>query len=194
MPATTSTSSGQPAPGSPRCSPTCAGRRGGGTWRRGDRSQGGSGQRHPGPATYVGDWVGAVMNKLRVVLTRPFMADVVGSARSSFDMAADVLDGGLLLVRVPKGILGDETARILGSFVVAQVWQTITARSRTGEAARCDASLYIDECHNFLTLPRSLEDLLAEARGYRLSVVCAHQHLGQLPRELREALSANARN
>jgi len=36
--------------------------------------------------------------------------------------------------------------------------------------------------------------MLAEARGYRLSIVAAHQHLGQLPRELRDALSANARN
>ena len=35
--------------------------------------------------------------------------------------------------------------------------------------------------------------MLAEARGYRLSMVLAHQHLGQLPRELREAVSANAR-
>jgi hypothetical protein len=35
--------------------------------------------------------------------------------------------------------------------------------------------------------------MLAEARGYRLSMVLAHQHLGQLPRELRDAVSANAR-
>ena len=35
--------------------------------------------------------------------------------------------------------------------------------------------------------------MLAEARGYRLSMVLAHQHLGQLPRELRETVSANAR-
>ena len=36
--------------------------------------------------------------------------------------------------------------------------------------------------------------MLAEARKYRLSLVLAHQHLGQLPRELRDAVSANARN
>ena len=36
--------------------------------------------------------------------------------------------------------------------------------------------------------------MLAEARGYRLSMVLAHQHLGQLPRELRETVSANARS
>jgi len=35
--------------------------------------------------------------------------------------------------------------------------------------------------------------MLAEARGYRLSMVLAHQHLGQFPKELRDAVSANAR-
>ncbi len=52
----------------------------------------------------------------------------------------------------------------------------------------------MDECQNFLNLPGSLSDMLAEARGYRLSVVAAHQYLGQLPSDLREALAANARN
>lgn len=35
--------------------------------------------------------------------------------------------------------------------------------------------------------------MLAEARGYRLSLCLAHQHLGQLPRTMADALSANAR-
>ena len=138
--------------------------------------------------------VGPVMNKLRVVLTRPFVKAVLGSSRSSFDLGADVLDGGLLLARLPKGTLGEDSSRLLGSFIVAKVWQTVTARARAGEGARIDAALYLDECQNFLTLPGSIADMLAEARGYRLSVVAAHQHLSQLPRELREALSANARN
>ena len=138
--------------------------------------------------------VGPVMNKLRVVLTRPFVASVLGSATSSFDLGADVLDGGLLLARLPKGTLGEDSCRLLGSFVVAKVWQTVTARARNGQTARRDAALYLDEAQNFLTLPGSIGDMLAEARGYRLSIVAAHQHLGQLPRELRDALSANARN
>ncbi|GGS97523.1 MULTISPECIES: TraM recognition domain-containing protein [Streptomyces] len=52
----------------------------------------------------------------------------------------------------------------------------------------------MDEAHNFLTLPYLLEDILAEARGYRLSMNLAHQNLAQLPRDLREGISANARN
>jgi len=137
--------------------------------------------------------IGPLMNKLRAFLLREFVRRTVGSSRSSFDMAG-VLDGGICLVRVPKGVLGEETARLLGSFVVATVWQTAAARARSRQNARADAALYVDECHNFLTLPRSFDDMLAEARGYRLSLVLAHQHLGQLPVSLREAISANARS
>ncbi len=136
--------------------------------------------------------IGPVMNKLRAFLLRDFVRSVVGRPDSSFDMG-QVLDGGICLVRVPKGILGEETAKLLGSFVVAKVWQTATHRARLGQAARVDASLVVDECQNFLNLPRSFDEMLAEARGYRLSMVLAHQHLGQLPRDLREAVSANAR-
>ena len=54
--------------------------------------------------------------------------------------------------------------------------------------------MYIDEAHNVLNLAGSVTDMLAEARGYRLSLVLAHQDLAQLPRETVLALSANARN
>jgi len=137
--------------------------------------------------------IGPLLNKLRAFLLRDYVRGTVASAASSFDMAA-VLDGGLLLARVPKGILGEDTARLLGSFVVAQVWQAATHRARLGQPARVDAALYVDECQNFLTLPRSFDEMLAEARGYRLSLVLAHQHLAQLPRDLREGISANARS
>ena len=136
--------------------------------------------------------IGPLMNKLRAFLLRDFVRQVVGRPDSSFDMG-EVLDGGVCLVRVPKGILGEDTARLLGCFVVAKVWQTATHRARLGQAARVDASLVVDECQNFLHLPRSFDEMLAEARGYRLSMVLAHQHLGQLPKELRETVSANAR-
>jgi energy-coupling factor transporter ATP-binding protein EcfA2 len=134
---------------------------------------------------------GPVMNKLRAVLARRFALDLLGSARSSFSLA-DVLDGGVLLARLPKGLLGDDTARLVGSLLVAGIWQAATARA--GRAERPDASVYVDECQNFLALPGTLDDVLAEARGYHLSLTLAHQHLGQLPKDLAEAASANARN
>ncbi|MFI9559137.1 type IV secretory system conjugative DNA transfer family protein [Nonomuraea endophytica] len=133
-----------------------------------------------------------IMNKLRAFLLRPFVRDILGSATSTFDLN-DVLDGGILLVRLPKGVLGDDTARLLGSVILAQVWQAAAKRAKLGRS-RGHAALYVDECHNFLTLPHALSDMLAEARAYRMSLVLAHQHLAQLPRELRQAVSSDARN
>jgi hypothetical protein len=66
--------------------------------------------------------------------------------------------------------------------------------ARADDLVRPDATLYVDECQNFLALPTAIDDVLAEARAYHLSVVLAHQHLGQLPKDLFEAASANARN
>ncbi|PGH46694.1 type IV secretory system conjugative DNA transfer family protein, partial [Streptomyces sp. Ru87] len=137
--------------------------------------------------------VGPVMNKLRAFLLRDFTRRAIAAGASTFDLG-QVLDGGILLARLPKGALGEETARLLGSFIVAGTWQAAAARARTPEHQRVDATLSIDEAHNFLTLPYPLEDMLAEARGYRLSMLLAHQHLAQLPRDLREGISANARN
>ena len=57
--------------------------------------------------------IGPLMNKLRAFLIRDFVRQIVGRPDSSFDMG-HVLDGGVCLVRVPKGILGEETARLLG--------------------------------------------------------------------------------
>jgi hypothetical protein len=43
-------------------------------------------------------------------------------------------------------------------------------------------------------LPRDANTRLAEARGFRVAMTLAHQHLGQLPRELHEGMSTNARS
>lgn len=137
--------------------------------------------------------ISPLMNKLRAFLLRPFVRDALAGGHSTVDMSA-VLDGGICLVRVPKGSLGEETTCLVGSLVVARTWQATTGRARTPQRQRRDASLVIDECHNFLNLPYPIEDMLAEARGFRVAMTLAHQHLGQLPRELREGMSTNARS
>ncbi|MFT7837752.1 type IV secretion system DNA-binding domain-containing protein [Saccharothrix sp. BKS2] len=137
--------------------------------------------------------ISPLMNKLRAFLLRPFVRDAIAGGHSTVDMT-EVLDGGICLVRIPKGSLGEETTRLIGSLVVARTWQATTARARTPQRERRDASLVIDECHNFLNLPYPIEDMLAEARGFRVAMTLAHQHLGQLPRELREGMSTNARS
>ncbi|MCI4066191.1 type IV secretion system DNA-binding domain-containing protein [Micromonospora sp. R77] len=137
--------------------------------------------------------IGPVLARLRAFLLRDFVKRTMRYPRSSFDMGK-VLDGGVLLVRIPKGTLGEDTSKLLGSLVLAQVWQAATARAKTAPDRRRDATLIIDEAQNFLTLANSLDTMLAEARKYRLSLVLSHQDLAQFPRDLLAAASANARN
>ena len=137
---------------------------------------------------------GPLLYKLRAFLLRPFVKKIVNAPRSSIDMGALLDGGGLLLARLPKGLLGEDTSKLLGSFLVSKAWQAATARAALDLEARRDATLYVDECQNYLSLPRSFDEVLAEARKYRLSLVLAHQNLAQLPRSLAEAISANARN
>ncbi|WP_301174579.1 type IV secretory system conjugative DNA transfer family protein [Actinomadura geliboluensis] len=138
--------------------------------------------------------IGPVMNKLRAVLLRPFVHQALSATGSTVDLARHLDHGGLVLARLPKGVLGEDAARLMGSLLLAHTWQGITRRAALPEHERPDSAAYIDECHNFLNLPGSVSDILAEARGYRLSLILAHQHLSQLPKDLRDAVSADARN
>ncbi|MEV6523148.1 type IV secretion system DNA-binding domain-containing protein [Longispora sp. NPDC051575] len=137
--------------------------------------------------------IGPVLARLRSFLLRDFVKATTSSAQSSFSMA-DVLDGGVLIARLPKGTLGLDTSRLLGSLILAKVWQAATARADVPPDQRRDCSVYLDEAQNFLTLAGGIGDMLAEARKYRLSLVLAHQDLAQFPSELLSAVSANARN
>lgn len=136
--------------------------------------------------------IAPLLNKLRAFLLRRPVRAIIGQQRTTLDIPRCLDEGRLLLVRLPKGTLGDDTSRLLGSFVVSRVWQAILARAARAPEERPDCTLAIDEVQNFLALPTPLPDILAEMRKYRGSLVLAHQHLGQLRKEMRDGL-ANAR-
>ena len=99
-------------------------------------------RRHqPSPAVQV---IAPVLARLRAFLLRDFVNGPWATPHSL--RHGPVLDGGVLLCRLPKGILGEETIRLLGSLIVARVWQAATARASIPEDQRKDAGLYLDEC------------------------------------------------
>ncbi|WP_239336846.1 helicase HerA domain-containing protein [Frankia sp. CiP3] len=135
-----------------------------------------------------------VLNKLRTLLLRPFVRAVLAAGPSTVNLTRVLDASGILLVRIPKGTIGDDASAVFGSIVLAKIWQAALARTRRPPGDRPDAAAYLDEAHTFLTLPGGLADILAEARGLHLSLILAHQHLAQLPADLTDAVAANARN
>lgn len=55
-------------------------------------------------------------------------------------------------------------------------------------------SVYIDELQDYLALPTSFSDALAQARGLGVAYTVAHQYRGQLPPDIKAGIDANCRN
>jgi hypothetical protein len=137
--------------------------------------------------------VGPLVSKLRAFLLRPFVRAVVGGEHTTLNIS-EVLDGGVLIVRLPKGKLGAETCDLLGSFINEAVWQAVTAREMIPEPERHNALVVLDEFQNFVVHSDGFAERLSEARKYHVGYVLAHQYLDQLPRDVRQAISGQARS
>lgn len=103
----------------------------------------------------------------------------------------EILDQQLvLLVNIPKGILGEGSSALLGAFIVAHLQKA--ALSRANAFKRNPFYLYLDEFQNYTT--DNIKDILSESRKYALSLTLAHQYLDQLSGDLRSAVLNTAGN
>lgn len=138
--------------------------------------------------------VAPLMNKLRPLLMRPGLRATFGQPDPRFALRDVFIKRRIVLVSLAKGTLGPDGAQLLGSLVVALLWQAALERVSISAARRHPVMVYIDEVQDYLHLPGSLSDALAQARGLGVGFTLAHQHLGQLPPALESALLANARS
>ncbi|HBS07355.1 MAG TPA: type IV secretion system protein VirD4 [Microbacterium sp.] len=137
--------------------------------------------------------VGPVMTRLRQFLLRPGVRAVLEQTTPAFRLEELFTKRRILIVSLNKGLLGIQTASLLGSLVVAQLWQLILARSAVPKDTRAPVSIYIDEAQNFLHLG-DLAEALEQSRSLGAAWHLAHQHRSQMPPKLLEAIDANARN
>jgi hypothetical protein len=134
------------------------------------------------------------MNKLRPFLLRPELRAVIGQPEPRFDVRQVFTERKLLLVNLAKGQVGPETAALLGSLVITQLWQATLGRSAIAPERRHPVFVYVDEFQDYLHLPLDFADALAQARGLGVGFVLAHQYLHQLEAGMRSAVLANAQS
>jgi hypothetical protein len=141
-------------------------------------------------AKFRAEAIAPVQNKVGALVTNPLLRNVLGDPSAKLDMR-DVLDSGkALLCNLSKGRLGDDAAMLLGSLLVAGVQLAAISRADMAEADRPASYLFLDEFQNFLA-SETIPTLLAEMRKYRLAVILAHQHLGQLDEATAAAVFGN---
>lgn len=135
--------------------------------------------------------IGPVLNKLRQLLLRPTLRAVVGQAKPRFDLAEVFSQRRIVLISLASGTLGPEAAALFGSLAWSRLWQATQARALVPPAQRHPITVYGDEFQTYLRTPVSFTDMLVACRGYGVGLVLAHQHLGQLSTEVREAVLGN---
>lgn len=138
--------------------------------------------------------IAPVLNKMQQFVFRPGLRSVLGQSKPKFDLMDLFLDRKIVLVPLNRGIIGGESARLLGSLIVGLTWTLALSRANIPPEKRHLVSVYIDELQDYLSLPTDLADALAQARGLGVGMTLAHQYRGQLPPEIRAGVDANARN
>ncbi|MEC3979535.1 type IV secretory system conjugative DNA transfer family protein [Amycolatopsis sp. H20-H5] len=138
--------------------------------------------------------VAPVLNKLRAVTSRPSVRRMLSQPSPRFQL--DQLFTStppIVLVNLNAGMVGKETAGLIGSVLLSQLWEAIQRQTAKPADQRREVTVIVDEWQQF-TAGLDFADVLARARGAKTSFTVAHQHLGQLNAELRTAVLANARS
>lgn len=138
--------------------------------------------------------IAPVLNKLRPFLLRRSVRAIVGQIEPRFRIDEVFTKRKVVLVSLAKGLIGPEAAALLGSLFVAELWQAVLGRGAIAPERRHPVVVYADEFQDYVHLPTDMADALAQARGLGVGLTLAHQHLTQLPANLRTAVLANARS
>jgi hypothetical protein len=130
----------------------------------------------------------APMNKIRPLLQRASVRNVLGAPRGTFTLAQALKEKLIVIVILPEGILGKDATTLIGQVVLARLWAAVQARS-----GRAFFPVTIDEAPRFLDQPTDLGEVLARSREYGVGMTLIGQSLRQFPENLREVALNSAR-
>ncbi len=130
-----------------------------------------------------------LLNKVGQFVATNMVRNIVGQPINLVNFR-DIMDNGkILLMKVSKGMLGEENAGLMGAFAVTKIYQAAMSRADTREEDRRNFYFYVDEFHNFAT--DTFDEILSEARKYRLNITLAHQFMGQLSPRIQKTIFGN---
>lgn len=138
--------------------------------------------------------IGPVMSRLRQFLLRPGLRAVLDQPEPKFHFAEIFAERRIVILALNKGLLGAQSATLLGSLVVSQLWQHALAQAARPPEQRQPVSVYLDEAQSFLHLDADLGEALEQSRSLRVAWHLAHQYRRQMPPDLLAGIDANTRN
>jgi len=142
------------------------------------------------PDRYRLEMIAPIQNKLGALLSDPTLRRILVEPKVDLHFRRLMDAGDQLLVNLSKGQLGEDSASVLGSFLVSIIGLAALSRADAPPSERRPFFLYVDEFQTFTTL--AFANMMAELRKYGLGLTLAHQHLHQLDPDVRHAVLGNA--
>ncbi|OGG71902.1 hypothetical protein A3A35_02945 [Candidatus Kaiserbacteria bacterium RIFCSPLOWO2_01_FULL_51_21] len=142
--------------------------------------------------TYTREATPAIQNKVGQFTANPLIRNIVGQAKSSFDLRKMMDEKKIFIVNLSKGRMGETNAALLGSMLVVKIY--LAAMSRADEPAARMATLpnfyfYVDEFQSMMN--EAFADILSESRKYKLALTLANQYIEQMEEKVRDAVFGN---
>jgi len=130
-----------------------------------------------------------ITSKFNIFLANEFVRPIISQQKSTINFQKIMDEKKILLANLSKGKIGDINSNLLGLLIVGKLTMAALARGAISKEERSPFYLYIDEFQNFAI--DSISVILSEARKYKLSLTMAHQFIGQLPDNIRDAVFGN---
>lgn len=139
---------------------------------------------------FASEAVSPVLNKVGAFTANPIIRNIIGQPKSTFNVRKIMDEGKILIVNLSKGLIGEDNASLLGSFLVIKIQLAAMSRSDIPNIEdRRPFYLYVDEFQNFAT--DSFATILSEARKYGLTLTVANQYVAQIQETVRDAVFGN---
>ena len=139
---------------------------------------------------YRADGIAPIQNKIGAFLADPLLNRVLTAPEKDLSIRRIMDEGGVLLVNLSKGRLGEDSSTLLGGLLVTTVGLAAFSRADSPAEARKDFFVYVDEFQSFTTL--ALVNMFSELRKYRVGFAVANQYMHQIEPEIRHAVLGNA--
>lgn len=130
-----------------------------------------------------------ITSKLTQFTSNDIMRPLIGQQKSAFNFREAMDSKKIILVNLPKGLLGDINAKLLGMIISGKIQISAFSRQNIPEADRTPFFLYVDEFQNFTS--KTFATILSEARKYKLSLNITNQYIEQLDEDTRSAVMGN---
>jgi DNA helicase HerA-like ATPase len=134
-----------------------------------------------------------VLNKVGHFVANPITRHILGQSKGMIDFRQLLDERTIVLVKLGKGLVGEDASRLLGSLLITSLQMAAMSRADIEATQRSPFLLYVDEAHAFSS--DAFSSILSEGRKYGLAFGgLATQFLEQFDETTLAAILGNVGN